>query len=150
MSISFDKLLNNYGFLSQIPLDQISKAIDKKMTLEVLPPFIVVHFDQKEEQEVGFDQLLTIWNDYLNKSFPKKTIKFERCNIFYITKYEDGLMVGKNQDDESIFFVGKFGMGEIVLFSYASSNVEKSTRLKALMTLYNSITQKNKVPEKKK
>lgn len=26
MSISFDKLLNNYGFLSQIPLDQISKV----------------------------------------------------------------------------------------------------------------------------
>ena len=59
-------------------------------------------------------------------------------------------MVGKNQDDESIFFVGKFGMGEIVLFSYASSNVEKTTRLKALVTLYNSITQKNKLPEKKK
>jgi len=51
------------------------------MSPEILPPFIVVHFDPKEEQEIGFDQLLTIWNDYLNKSFPKKTIKFDRCNI---------------------------------------------------------------------
>lgn len=58
-------------------------------------------------------------------------------------------MVAKNQDDESIFFVGKFGMGEVILFSYASSNVEKATRLKSLVTLYNSITQKNKAPEKK-
>jgi len=150
MSISFDKLLHNYNFLSQIPIDQISKTIDKRMSPEILPPFIVVHFDPKEEQEIGFDQLLTIWNDYLNKSFPKKTIKFDRCNIFYITRYEDGIMIGKNQDDESIYFVGKFGLGEVVLFSYASSNVEKTTRLKTLMTLYNSITQKNKQPEKKK
>jgi len=150
MSISFDKLLHNYNFLSQIPIDQISKTIDKRMSPEILPPFIVVHFDSKEEQEIGFDQLLTIWNDYLNKSFPKKTIKFDRCNIFYITRYEDGIMIGKNQDDESIYFVGKFGLGEVVLFSYASSNVEKATRLKSLMTLYNSITQKNKQPEKKK
>jgi len=72
MSISFDKLLHNYNFLSQIPIDQISKTIDKRMSPEILPPFIVVHFDPKEEQEIGFDQLLTIWNDYLNKSFPKK------------------------------------------------------------------------------
>ena len=68
----------------------------------------------------------------------------------YVTRYEDGIMIAKNQDDESIYFVGKFGIGEVVLFSHASANVEKITRLKTLMSLYNVIAPKAKQIEKKK
>jgi len=59
-------------------------------------------------------------------------------------------MIAKNQDDENIFFIGKFGVGEIVLFSHASSSVEKLTRLKTLMTLYNAVAPKPKQQIEKK
>lgn len=61
-------------------------------------------------------------------------------------------MIAKNQDDDALFFIGKFAPGEVVLFSYAGQDVEKITRLKLLMSLYNGIVQKTKPekPEKKK
>jgi len=149
-SITFEKLLSYYSYLNQPLLEQTSKTIDKRILLEVMPPFIIVHFDPRDELEVDFEQLVEIWNTYLNKGFPKNVIKFGKNNIFYVTRYEDGIMIAKNQDDESIYFVGKFGIGEVVLFSHASANVEKITRLKTLMSLYNVIAPKAKQQIEKK
>lgn len=58
-------------------------------------------------------------------------------------------MLAKNQEGHILYFVGKFGVGEVVLFSYAGPGVDKIVRLKLIMSLYNAI-QNTRQPEKKK
>ena len=42
---------------------------------------MTVSLDAKEELEIDFEQLLSIWTTYLNKGFPKDVIKLEDNNI---------------------------------------------------------------------
>ena len=60
-------------------------------------------------------------------------------------------MTAKNGSDETLYFVGKFIPGEMIIVSYAGPTVEKVLRLKTLMNFFHGLQAKLKaILEKKK